>query len=42
VKKGATKYSMVEIFDGKYCGACHMTVAFPLTDCGRCHTRPVQ
>ena len=42
VKKGATKYSMVEIFDGKYCGACHVTVAFPLIDCGRCHTRPVQ
>jgi c(7)-type cytochrome triheme protein len=42
VKKGATKYSMVEIFDGKYCGACHVTVAFPLIDCGRCHSRPVQ
>jgi c(7)-type cytochrome triheme protein len=42
VKKGATKYSMVEIFEGKYCGACHVTVAFPLIDCGRCHTRPVQ
>jgi c(7)-type cytochrome triheme protein len=41
VKKGATKYSMVEIFEGKYCGACHVTVAFPLTDCQRCHTRPV-
>ncbi len=42
VKKGATKYSMVEIFDGKYCGVCHSTVAFPLLDCQRCHTKPVQ
>jgi c(7)-type cytochrome triheme protein len=41
VKKGATQYSMVEIFEGKYCGACHVTVAFPLTDCQRCHTKPV-
>jgi len=42
VKKGSTKYSMVEIFDGKYCGACHTSVAFPLTDCQRCHTKPVR
>ena len=42
VKKGATKYSMVEIFDGKYCGVCHTNVAFPLLDCQRCHTEPVQ
>lgn len=42
VKRGATRYSMVEIFDGKYCGACHTSVAFPLLDCQRCHTRPVQ
>lgn len=41
VKKGATKYSMVEIFESKFCGACHTTVAFPLTDCQRCHTKPV-
>lgn len=41
VKKGTTKYSMVEIFEGKYCGVCHGTVAFPLIDCQRCHTKPV-
>jgi c(7)-type cytochrome triheme protein len=41
VKKGATKYSMIEIFEGKYCGVCHGTVAFPLMDCQRCHTKPV-
>lgn len=42
VKKGATRYSMVTIFEGGSCGACHNTVAFPLTDCQRCHTKPVQ
>ena len=42
VKKGSTKYSMVEIFDGKFCGVCHGKVAFPLLECYRCHTQPVQ
>jgi c(7)-type cytochrome triheme protein len=42
VKKGTTKYSMPEIFEGKYCGVCHKNVAFPLIDCQRCHTKPVQ
>ncbi len=42
VKKGTTKYSMVEIYEGKYCGVCHSTVAFPLLDCQRCHNKPVQ
>jgi len=42
VKKGSTKYTMVEIFDGKYCGACHRMVAFPTVDCQRCHSKPVQ
>jgi len=42
IKKGITKYSMVEIFDGKYCGVCHTSVAFPLLDCQRCHTQEVQ
>jgi c(7)-type cytochrome triheme protein len=42
VKRGSTKYSMVEIFEGKYCGACHVSVAFPLIDCQRCHSKPVQ
>jgi c(7)-type cytochrome triheme protein len=41
VKKGATKYSMVEIFEGRYCGVCHVKVAFPLIDCQRCHTKAV-
>lgn len=42
IKKGITKYSMVEIYDGKYCGVCHTSVAFPLLDCQRCHTEKVQ
>jgi c(7)-type cytochrome triheme protein len=42
VKKGATQYSMVEIYAGKYCGICHSNVAFPLLDCQRCHAKPMQ
>jgi len=42
VKRGTTKYSMVDIFEGRYCGVCHQSVAFPTLDCQRCHTRPVQ
>lgn len=42
VKKGLTKYSMLEIFDGKFCGVCHGKVAFPLLDCQRCHAKPVE
>lgn len=41
VKKGTTSYSMVELFAGRYCGACHGKVAFPTSDCQRCHTKPV-
>jgi len=42
IKKGNTKYTMQDIFDGRYCGVCHGVVAFPLLDCQRCHSRPVQ
>ena len=42
VKRGQTKYTMEEIYGGKYCGVCHNSVAFPLTDCQRCHSKPVQ
>ncbi|MBI5049959.1 MAG: hypothetical protein HZC11_03570 [Nitrospirae bacterium] len=41
VKKGITKFTCVNNFEGKYCGACHRTVAFPMLDCQRCHTKPV-
>jgi c(7)-type cytochrome triheme protein len=42
VKKGETKYSMLEIVGGQYCGVCHDKVAFSLQDCQRCHTQPVE
>lgn len=41
VKRGATKYTMQDIFNGKFCGACHGKVAFPNTDCRLCHTKEV-
>jgi len=28
---------MQYILETKFCGACHLTVAFPLDDCLRCH-----
>lgn len=42
IKKGITEYSMVDLYDGKYCGVCHKNVAFPLLDCQRCHTEEVR
>jgi c(7)-type cytochrome triheme protein len=42
IKKGMTKYSMVDLYEGKYCGVCHNNVAFPLLDCQRCHTEKPQ
>ncbi|MBI5503182.1 MAG: hypothetical protein HY899_00160 [Deltaproteobacteria bacterium] len=41
VKKGSTVYSMQDIFDGKFCGACHGRVAFSNLDCQLCHTKEV-
>ena len=32
-----TPMSMLQILRGKYCGRCHGGVAFPLTQCDRCH-----
>ena len=37
--KGQNKMSMVGISEGKWCGRCHGKVAFPLTDCSRCHVQ---
>ncbi len=39
-QKGANHMTMVGIVEGKWCGRCHNRVAFPLTDCNRCHTSP--
>jgi len=39
-KAGANKFGMFEILNGEYCGRCHSSVAFPLTECKRCHSVP--
>lgn len=40
--KGKNKMTMQGIVEGKWCGRCHGKVAFPLTDCNRCHQTPKQ
>ena len=37
-KIGANKFSMQAILNGEQCGVCHGAVAFPLTECNRCHS----
>lgn len=37
---GASKISMYKILQGEQCGICHGAVAFPLTECARCHSIP--
>ena len=39
-KAGANKFSMLQILAGEQCGVCHGAVAFPLTECSRCHRVP--
>lgn len=41
IDKGETKYTMQDIFSGRYCGACHGKVAFPNLDCKGCHSKDV-
>lgn len=36
---GQNNMTMSGIAEGKWCGRCHGKVAFPLTDCNRCHTK---
>jgi c(7)-type cytochrome triheme protein len=38
-QKGTIHYSMFWNIEGRYCGACHGKVAFPLNNCQRCHPR---
>ena len=38
--KGQNNMTMVGIAEGKWCGRCHGKIAFPLTDCSRCHVKP--
>jgi c(7)-type cytochrome triheme protein len=35
---GGTRIGMFSILQGEKCGLCHGAVAFPLTECDRCHT----
>jgi len=37
-KAGATKIGMMRVLSGEKCGLCHGAVAFPLTECNRCHS----
>ena len=39
-KAGANPVTMFKILQGEYCGQCHGAVAFPLTQCQRCHSVP--
>ena len=41
-KTGETPVTMEKILEGEYCGVCHGAVAFPLTECNRCHSVPRQ
>lgn len=36
-ERDANPISMGKILQGEYCGLCHGAVAFPLTECDRCH-----
>jgi len=37
IQKKGTHFSMAEILKGSYCGACHLSVAFPMDECRKCH-----
>jgi len=39
-QKGANQISMAAILLGQKCGVCHGNVAFPVSDCRRCHAQP--
>lgn len=39
-KTGSNPISMLQILQGEQCGLCHGAVAFPLTECDRCHSVP--
>lgn len=39
-KAGENRFSMMAILQGEQCGVCHGAVAFPLTECNRCHSVP--
>lgn len=38
--QGQNNMTMTGIVNGQWCGRCHNIVAFPLTDCKKCHSSP--
>jgi c(7)-type cytochrome triheme protein len=36
-RSGGLRFKMRDVEEGKLCGACHRSVAFPLAQCHRCH-----
>ncbi len=40
MQAGANPVTMAKILQGEFCGRCHGVVAFPISDCFRCHSRP--
>lgn len=38
-RKGGNAISMAAILMGQYCGVCHGKVAFPVSECSKCHSR---
>jgi c(7)-type cytochrome triheme protein len=38
-KKGANQISMASILLGQQCGVCHGKVAFPVSECRKCHSQ---
>ena len=38
-KKGGNPISMAAILMGQYCGVCHGKVAFPVSECSKCHSK---
>ena len=41
-QKGANALNMASILLGEQCGVCHGQVAFPISECTRCHSQPKQ
>ncbi|MBI1819605.1 MAG: cytochrome c3 family protein [Nitrospirae bacterium] len=40
MQAGSNPVTMEKIIQGEFCGRCHGKVAFPLSDCTRCHSKP--
>lgn len=40
MQAGVNQVTMDAIAKGEFCGRCHGRVAFSLSDCNRCHSRP--